>query len=410
MSQSLYPVTREPHPPYRESAMTKVLAVLLLVVAGALVFTVVQQRSDTQQRRQLRARADRAAARRQARRRRAGDDRRVREVLALGRPRHEPRDAAQSMTLDVTEIPQGTGSGFVWDQQGHIVTNFHVVQGGDRASVTLNDGTTYPATIVGNAPDKDIAVLQHRCAAAEAAAAAGRPVGEPQGRHEGARDRQPVRPRSDADDRRDLGPRPRDQERDAAADHRRDPDRRVDQSRQLGRAAARQLGPPDRHQHRDLLSPSGANAGIGFAVPVDTVNAIVPQLLKHGKIVRPGLGINIAVRSARRRSTTSTASSIHAGRRRAARPTQAGIAGRRRRCRRAVALGDVIVGDRQRRDSQAERSVQGARFPQGGRRRRRHASRTSSGKRRTVKVTLQASPVSRRARALSASCFAIASR
>jgi hypothetical protein len=44
MSQSVYPVTREPHPPYRESNLTKVLAVLLLIVAGALVFTVVQQR------------------------------------------------------------------------------------------------------------------------------------------------------------------------------------------------------------------------------------------------------------------------------------------------------------------------------------------------------------------------------
>ena len=44
MSQSVYPVTREPHPPYRESAMTKVLAVLLLVVAGALVFTVIQRK------------------------------------------------------------------------------------------------------------------------------------------------------------------------------------------------------------------------------------------------------------------------------------------------------------------------------------------------------------------------------
>mgnify|MGYP002085229183 CR=1 FL=1 len=42
-----------------------------------------------------------------------------------------------------------------------------------------------------------------------------------------------------------------------------------------------------------IYSPSGANAGIGFAVPVDTVNAIVPQLIKHGKLTRPGLGINI---------------------------------------------------------------------------------------------------------------------
>ena len=48
MSQSLYPVSREPHPPYRESGMTKVLAILLLVVAGALVFTVVQNRKQSE--------------------------------------------------------------------------------------------------------------------------------------------------------------------------------------------------------------------------------------------------------------------------------------------------------------------------------------------------------------------------
>ena len=79
------------------------------------------------------------------------------------------------MTLDVSEIPQGTGSGFVWDQNGHIVTNFHVVQMGDRASVTLNDGSTYAATIVGTAPDKDIAVLHIDAPRAEAVAAADRP-------------------------------------------------------------------------------------------------------------------------------------------------------------------------------------------------------------------------------------------
>jgi len=59
-----------------------------------------------------------------------------------------------------TEIPRGTGSGFVWDQQGHIVTNFHVLQGADRAKVTLADGAVYEASLVGAAPDKDLAVLK----------------------------------------------------------------------------------------------------------------------------------------------------------------------------------------------------------------------------------------------------------
>ena len=61
---------------------------------------------------------------------------------------------------NVEEIPSGTGSGFIWDKEGHIITNFHVIQGGDRATVTLSDRKTYDAEIVGVAPDKDLAVLK----------------------------------------------------------------------------------------------------------------------------------------------------------------------------------------------------------------------------------------------------------
>ena len=63
MSQSLYPVSREPNPPYRESGLTKILAILLLIVAGALVVTVVQQRRQPAHARAVRAQAGRAAAR-----------------------------------------------------------------------------------------------------------------------------------------------------------------------------------------------------------------------------------------------------------------------------------------------------------------------------------------------------------
>lgn len=63
-------------------------------------------------------------------------------------------------TFDVTEVQQGTGSGFLWDRAGHIVTNFHVVQGASRVAVTLIDGKTYEARIVGVEPRKDLAVLK----------------------------------------------------------------------------------------------------------------------------------------------------------------------------------------------------------------------------------------------------------
>src|SRR5690606_11570023 len=61
---------------------------------------------------------------------------------------------------NITEIPSGTGSGFVWDKDGHVITNFHVLQGGDNIKVTLSDQTTWNATIVGVEPNKDLAVLK----------------------------------------------------------------------------------------------------------------------------------------------------------------------------------------------------------------------------------------------------------
>ena len=61
---------------------------------------------------------------------------------------------------NVSEIPRGTGSGFVWDPTGHIITNYHVIQGADRATVTFADQTTYQASLVGAAPEKDLAVLR----------------------------------------------------------------------------------------------------------------------------------------------------------------------------------------------------------------------------------------------------------
>src|SRR5512134_793319 len=62
--------------------------------------------------------------------------------------------------LDVTQIPRGNGSGFLWDTRGHVVTNFHVVQGADALRVTLADQSAWDARLVGAAPEKDLAVLR----------------------------------------------------------------------------------------------------------------------------------------------------------------------------------------------------------------------------------------------------------
>ena len=57
-------------------------------------------------------------------------------------------------------IPRGTGTGFLWDDRGNVVTNFHVIQAGQTARVTLADQTTWKAALVGAFPDRDLAVLR----------------------------------------------------------------------------------------------------------------------------------------------------------------------------------------------------------------------------------------------------------
>jgi S1-C subfamily serine protease len=65
-------------------------------------------------------------------------------------------------TRNVFSVPRGTGSGFIWDDGGHVVTNFHVIQGASEATVKLADGRDYQAALVGASPAHDIAVLQDR--------------------------------------------------------------------------------------------------------------------------------------------------------------------------------------------------------------------------------------------------------
>ena len=290
MSQSLYPVTREPNPPFRESGMTKILAVLLLIVAGALVFTVIQQRRMPERPVSF---EPRPVAQRPDDRLGADEESTISVFSKFSRSvvhitsleTHRDR-----MTLDLAEIPQGTGSGFIWDQDGHIVTNYHVVQNGDRASVTLNDNSTYPATIVGTAPDKDIAVLHidappqkllplpvgqsSTLRVGQKVLAIGNPFGLDQtlttgvvsglGREIKGATGRPISDVIQTDASINPG----------------------NSGGPLLDSAGRLIG-----INTAIYSVSGGNAGIGFAVPVDSVNSIVPQLLKYGKLLRPGLGI-----------------------------------------------------------------------------------------------------------------------
>ncbi len=189
-------------------------------------------------------------------------------------------------------IPQGTGSGFVWDRQGHVVTNYHVVQGADAARVTLADQSVWPARLVGAYPDADIAVLRVETPGEQLRPiqvgtssdlivgqnvyAIGNPFGLDHTLSTGVVSGLGREIPS-------IGGRPISNviQTDAAINP-------GNSGGPLLDSAGRLIG-----VNTQIYSPSGASAGVGFAVPVDTIARVVPQLVAHGRVTRPGLGINI---------------------------------------------------------------------------------------------------------------------
>jgi S1-C subfamily serine protease len=192
--------------------------------------------------------------------------------------------------LNVAKIPQGTGSGFIWDNAGHIVTNYHVIHGADALEVLLADQTSWPATVKGQEPDKDLAVLKidapasklpplpigtsHDLQIGQAVFAIGNPFGLDHTLTTGVvsalgRTIQSMSGRTIEDVI----------QTDAAINPGNSGGPLID-------SAGRLIG-----VNTAIFSPSGQNAGIGFAVPVDTVNRVVPQLVATGEVTRPQLGI-----------------------------------------------------------------------------------------------------------------------
>jgi S1-C subfamily serine protease len=192
-------------------------------------------------------------------------------------------------TLDVQQMPAGTGSGFVWDRQGHIVTNFHVIQQGDAFSVTLADQSEWDARVVGAAPEKDLAVLRieaprdrltpltpgtsRTLLVGQHVYAVGNPFGLDHSLTTG------VVSALGRELRSPTGRRIRDViQTDAAINPGNSGGPLLDSGgRLIGVSTA-------------IFSPSGASAGIGFAVPVDTVTRLVPQLISRGRAVQAGIG------------------------------------------------------------------------------------------------------------------------
>ena len=198
-----------------------------------------------------------------------------------------------SLSLNVQQVPEGTGSGFVWDDEGHIVTNYHVIQKANAAKVTLWDHSTWDAQRVGYYPDKDIAVLHIDAPRSrlhpipvgtsgdlqvgQKVYAIGNPFGLDQtltdgivsavGREIESVTQRPIRNVIQTNAAINPG----------------------NSGGPLLDSAGRLIG-----VNTAIYSPSGASAGIGFAIPVDEVNHVVPQLIRSGKVTRPSLGVQLA--------------------------------------------------------------------------------------------------------------------
>ncbi|PIA61997.1 hypothetical protein AQUCO_00200171v1 [Aquilegia coerulea] len=195
-----------------------------------------------------------------------------------------------AFTLDVLEVPQGSGSGFVWDKDGHIVTNYHVIRGASELSVTLSDQSTYKAKVVGFDQDKDVALLRIEAPkdklkpipvgvsanllVGQKVYAIGNPFGLDHTLTTGV-----IREISSAATGRPIQDVI---QTDAAINPGNSGGPLLDSSGSL-------IG-----INTAIYSPSGASSGVGFSIPVDTVSGIVDQLVKFGKVTRPILGIKFA--------------------------------------------------------------------------------------------------------------------
>ena len=191
---------------------------------------------------------------------------------------------------NVASVPRGTGSGFLWDDAGNVVTNFHVIEGASEAAVKLVDGRSFRASLIGASPEHDIAVLKIAVGfkgprpvpvgtsgdlkVGQRVYAIGNPFGLDWSLTSGivsALNRSLVEENGNRLERLI--------QTDAAINP--------------GNSGGPLLDSADRliGINTAIYSPSDAAAWIGFAVPIDTVNRIVPELIRHGHYTRPSMGI-----------------------------------------------------------------------------------------------------------------------
>jgi S1-C subfamily serine protease len=243
-------------------------------------------------------------------------------------------------SLDVMEIPRGTGTGFVWDRNGLVVTNFHVIAGAQKLTVTLQDRTEHNAEVIGVAPEKDLAVLRmmrpptdlvtlplgdsSELTVGRKVLAIGNPFGldttlttgivSALGREIQASGNRKIRGVIQTDAAINPG----------------------NSGGPLLNSLGQLVG-----VNAAIYSPSGASAGIGFAIPVNTVKDVVPQLISYGRILRPVIGVELATDQWLQRyqlegvPVVQTYPGLPAA--------EAGISGAHRNARGEIVLGDIIT-------------------------------------------------------------------
>lgn len=195
-------------------------------------------------------------------------------------------------TRDVFKVKSGSGSGFIWDDEGHIVTNYHVLDGSSSFTVTLADQRVFDAELVGFEKNKDLAVLKIDVSKGEVT-----PI--KLGRYDDLRVGQSVYAIGNpfgldhtlttgiisalGREITSIGGRPIKDviQTDAAINPGNSGGPLLDSSRRL-------IG-----VNTMIYSPSGGSAGIGFSIPVDVVSWAVPDIIKYGKVKKPVMGVEI---------------------------------------------------------------------------------------------------------------------
>ena len=246
----------------------------------------------------------------------------------------------QLFSLNVMEIPRGSGTGIVWDKTGLIVTNFHVIYGANKITITLQDGNSYDAQVVGAAPEKDIALLRinapnealtpvvvgdsDHLSVGQKVLAIGNPF---------ALDTTLTVGVVSALGREITSPTGRTIKNVIQTDAAINPG---NSGGPLLNSEGQLIG-----VNAAIYSPSGASAGIGFAIPVNTIERIIPQLMEYGKLYRPVLGIETLSDSWANRLNVKGVPVLSVKRGMPA--DSAGLQGLREDYRGNIHLGDVII-------------------------------------------------------------------